>query len=233
MRRCLSALFLLLLPHRRGEANESYGGSPSPRVPAQILIPAPFLRSSPVRSDISYYSYYAEPVGSSQTPTSVYPCSHSECVVGGPLELGCDSCVTEIILNDTRCGDVYWNSSCVSKVFSVCGNTMCTAVNLEKRANDLGESVGWSVEIIVIVILVFFGIILGFACIARFGRWVFRPKTATVTVATLPIAAVAEESQHPGEQIASAATPVAAPCSSDPYRQAFSYTPVYITIDPS
>lgn len=224
MRIGLLSLTLLLMPHQ-GEALESFEGSHTRGDFAPIS-------DSSISGDTSYsYSYYLGSDGITITPSSSLPCSHSECVVGWPLELGCDACITKIILNATDCGDTYWDSSCVDKVFSVCGLTTCMAVNRQKSTNDLGESVGWSIEIIGIVILVFFGVIIGFACMARYGWWLFRPKTATATASTLPIASIADESQQPEVLNSSLATPVAAPCSPVPVGPSAKYTAVHIIID--
>lgn len=165
------------------------------------------------RSDISS-SYSYSPIGSQYTPSPTpTPCSHSECYMGDALELGCDPCVTRIILNDSYCGNTYWDASCVDRVTSIC-RASCPTLAEEASQSSLRENVVWSIEIVTMVIASFLGMILCFAFIGRFIWWYFRPKTASVTFPVLPVAALAEEAPPSDHLLCHQQTPVAAPCSS-------------------
>lgn len=59
------------------------------------------------------------------TPTTSTSCVHSKCVTGVKLASGCDPCVTKIIQADSYCGNVYWDSICVSEVKKICGISPC------------------------------------------------------------------------------------------------------------
>jgi hypothetical protein len=47
-------------------------------------------------------------------------CAHNECVFGGPLTLGCDTCVTQICTVDPFCCNTLWDGICVNEVGTVC-----------------------------------------------------------------------------------------------------------------
>ncbi|KAJ3277926.1 hypothetical protein HDU79_002016, partial [Rhizoclosmatium sp. JEL0117] len=58
-----------------------------------------------------------------KTTTAATTCAHSKCVTGVALRSSCDSCVGQIIAQDSYCGSSSWDSICVGEVKSICGIT--------------------------------------------------------------------------------------------------------------
>ncbi|KAJ3277555.1 hypothetical protein HDU79_002397, partial [Rhizoclosmatium sp. JEL0117] len=58
-----------------------------------------------------------------KTTTAATTCAHSKCVTGVALRSSCDSCVGQIIAQDSYCGSTSWDSVCVGEVKSICGIT--------------------------------------------------------------------------------------------------------------
>ncbi|KAI9324966.1 hypothetical protein DFJ73DRAFT_914527 [Zopfochytrium polystomum] len=56
------------------------------------------------------------------TPTGT-ACAHSICSTGVALKSACDPCAAKVIAADSFCGSSSWDSTCVSEVKSVCGQT--------------------------------------------------------------------------------------------------------------
>lgn len=54
-------------------------------------------------------------------PTPTSSCAHDKCQTGPALDGSCDDCVAQVVASDSFCGDVYWDSGCVSEVGSICG----------------------------------------------------------------------------------------------------------------
>jgi hypothetical protein len=52
-------------------------------------------------------------------------CSHTDCTSGTQLATGCDPCVTKICTTDPYCCTTAWDSTCISEVSSVCGESTC------------------------------------------------------------------------------------------------------------
>ncbi|MGD8376640.1 MAG: hypothetical protein PVF68_10915 [Acidobacteriota bacterium] len=60
------------------------------------------------------------------SPVACAPgCDHLLCVEGEALDPACSSCVDEICVVDPFCCDNAWDSLCVDRVRSVCGNVSC------------------------------------------------------------------------------------------------------------
>ncbi|KAJ3331346.1 hypothetical protein HDU91_003358 [Kappamyces sp. JEL0680] len=51
----------------------------------------------------------------------VFASCHSQCSTGSALSSSCGSCVSEIIAQDSYCGNTEWDSVCVGEVASICG----------------------------------------------------------------------------------------------------------------
>ncbi|KAJ3286912.1 hypothetical protein HDU79_006132 [Rhizoclosmatium sp. JEL0117] len=58
-----------------------------------------------------------------KTTTAATACAHSKCVTGVALRSSCDTCVGQIIAQDSYCGSTSWDSTCVGEVKSICGIT--------------------------------------------------------------------------------------------------------------
>lgn len=58
--------------------------------------------------------------GAATCVTPPQTCAHDDCQTGGPLTVGCNSCVTNICAVDPFCCNVAWDSICVGEVASVC-----------------------------------------------------------------------------------------------------------------
>ena len=60
------------------------------------------------------------------TPDDGCGCAHGECVVGGPLAIGCSTCVSEVCAVDAFCCNNSWDAFCVTEVATVCGSWQCS-----------------------------------------------------------------------------------------------------------